>query len=395
MSVTHQLFGYPIMAVTMSEVVEYCDGAIRGRKPIQIGVLNAAKIVNATRDRQLRDAVLSCDIIVADGQSVVWASRLLGCPLPERVTGIDLMARLLELADQKALSVYLLGAQQDVIESVDRVVAERYPNARVAGYRNGFFADSDAHLVAEEIAQAQPDMLFLGITSPKKEIFLEKYHEMLGVPVSHGVGGSFDILAGVTKRAPLAWQRLGLEWAYRLVQEPGRMWRRYLTTNTAFILLVMRELLQRLTTERHAHPSVVFRDEHEQSDGRDDQGDRLADVVDPDGVLDEVIDEALDKVVNSVVARAEIVVSAKESSVVSQMVTVEGLRHEPMAGAPAIPPLVVIAPPGVTDPLASQASGVPTGEILVGTSPSTEAVPVGEMPFADAQPPVERPPLSV
>ena len=256
MSVVREVLGYPMLAATMSEVVDLCEGAIVGSRPIQIGVMNAAKVVNAARDAGLHEAILSCDVILADGQSVVWASRMLGQPLPERVAGIDLFIRLLELADEKHLSVFLLGATPEVVEQVADVVCARYPGARLVGHRDGYFDDEES--VAQEIAASHPDMLFLGMTSPKKEKFLERYQPVMNVPVTHGVGGSFDILAGVTKRAPERWQKMGMEWAYRLLQEPGRMWKRYLRTNVLFSAMIVRALVsQRLTLARAATSEVA------------------------------------------------------------------------------------------------------------------------------------------
>jgi N-acetylglucosaminyldiphosphoundecaprenol N-acetyl-beta-D-mannosaminyltransferase len=243
MSEVKEILGYPMLAARMDEVVQLCRTAIAEHRPVQIGVLNAAKVVNAGRDEGLHAAMLSCDVILADGQSVVWASRLLRRPLPERVAGIDLFLRLLELADAQQLSVYLLGATAEVVARVAEVMATTYPGARLVGYRDGYFTDEAA--VAADIAAARPDMLFLGMTSPKKEKFLERYQPLMKVPVTHGVGGSFDILAGVTKRAPERWQRAGMEWAYRLVQEPRRMWKRYLRTNVLFSIMVARALMTR------------------------------------------------------------------------------------------------------------------------------------------------------
>lgn len=244
-----ELFGYPIAAATMDEAVGLCKRAIEERRPLQIGVVNAAKIVNAEDDPALRTALDSCDVILADGQSVVWASRLLGRPLPERITGIDLFTNLLAYASQEGRSVFLLGATDEVQRLMREKIAKDYPNAHIVGSRNGYFSDLEASDIAEEIAQAQPDMLFLGMTSPKKEIFMDRFGERMGVPVVHGVGGSFDILAGITKRAPEGWQKAGMEWAYRVVQEPGRMWKRYLRTNFLFVFLLMREFAR--PTARH------------------------------------------------------------------------------------------------------------------------------------------------
>ncbi len=238
------LFGLGLDPVTLPEAVARCRSALANGTKMLVGVVNAAKVVNLRSDPLLRDSLLDCDLLVADGQSVVWASRVLRRPLPERVAGIDLFEALLDLADHEGRSVYLLGARAVVLDALVEVVHRRWPGVVVAGHRDGYFGEGESADVAAGIRAARPDMLFLGITSPKKEIFLSRHGESLGVPVLHGVGGSFDVLAGVTRRAPERWQRLGLEWAYRLLQEPRRLWRRYLRTNTAFVALVMRDLVR-------------------------------------------------------------------------------------------------------------------------------------------------------
>jgi N-acetylglucosaminyldiphosphoundecaprenol N-acetyl-beta-D-mannosaminyltransferase len=227
----------------MDDVLALCSAAVRSRRSMLIGVVNAAKIVKARRDELLRTSLLDCDVILADGQSVVWASRLLGRQLPERVTGIDLFERLLELTDRDHLRIYLLGARPEVLEIVQRRIRERFPAVVIAGSADGYFDMDEAAAVAADVRGSRADMLFLGMTTPKKEIFLARYGDELDVPVLHGVGGSFDVLAGVTKRAPLVWQRLGMEWLYRLLQEPRRLWRRYAVTNSVFIALTLKELL--------------------------------------------------------------------------------------------------------------------------------------------------------
>ncbi|MDB5527025.1 MAG: UDP-N-acetyl-D-mannosamine transferase [Devosia sp.] len=238
------LFGLSVDGIRMDEAVDRCRQAIQTRKPMLVGVINAAKIVNLRRDPALRDALLDCNMLLADGQSVVWASRLLGRPLPERVAGIDLFVKLLDLAHRQHRSIYLLGAKPEILAALERQVARRWPGLRLAGSHHGYFGETEAPEIAAAIRDARPDMLFLGMASPKKEIFLRRFQHMLNVPVLHGVGGSFDVLAGLTKRAPLAWQRLGLEWGYRLLQEPRRLWKRYLVTNCAFVALTVREAVR-------------------------------------------------------------------------------------------------------------------------------------------------------
>jgi N-acetylglucosaminyldiphosphoundecaprenol N-acetyl-beta-D-mannosaminyltransferase len=240
------ILGVPIDPLTMEQVLERVDETIASRSRLHIGVVNAAKLVNMRRDPALREDVLASDIILADGASVVWASRLLGQPLPERVTGIDLMTEMLRRGAARGHSVFCLGATPDVLErAVDKMRTE-FPGIRIAGQRDGYFKAEEQEAVAEAIAAARPDILFVAMTSPKKENFLRRWSPHMQVPVCHGVGGSFDILAGKVKRAPAAWQRLGLEWLYRVLQEPRRLWRRYLVTNSAFTALVLRKWLSRL-----------------------------------------------------------------------------------------------------------------------------------------------------
>lgn len=240
------LFGIHLDALRMDQVINRCKTALDTRKQLLIGVVNAAKVVQLQQDDLLRASLLECDLLLADGQAVVWASRLLGRPLPERVAGIDIFEQLLRLAHKEGRSVYLLGAKPDVLQKLQTGLRERFPGLKIAGSHHGYFNDSDGGRIAAEIHASGADMLFLGITSPKKEIFLGSFRAMLNVPVLHGVGGSFDVMAGLTKRAPQSWQRLGMEWAYRFLQEPGRMWRRYLKGNTQFILLTLREFFRAL-----------------------------------------------------------------------------------------------------------------------------------------------------
>jgi N-acetylglucosaminyldiphosphoundecaprenol N-acetyl-beta-D-mannosaminyltransferase len=246
------ILGIPIAALSLQAALDYIDDAIHCRRRLQIGVVNAAKIVNMARDKELRESVLSSDIVFADGMSVVWASRVLSNALPERVAGIDLMLGILERGHTRGYRVFCLGASADVLRTVVTRIERDYANVRVVGAHHGYFDRRDEPDVARQIADAAPDVLFVAMTSPKKEEFLARWSAQLGVPVCHGVGGSFDVLAGKVQRAPQVWQRLGLEWLYRVKQEPRRLWRRYLVTNTLFCVLVAREWLR--VVEGHERP---------------------------------------------------------------------------------------------------------------------------------------------
>lgn len=240
------LFGLPLDALTLGETVTLCMDAVEAGDQLEVGVVNAAKVVKLRRDPALRDAILGCDLIVADGQSVVWASRVLRRPLPERVAGIDLFQRLLYTAEIQGRSVYLLGARPEVLERTIARIRAQHPGLKIAGSHHGYYPDDEAPSVADDINASGADLLFLGMTSPKKEIFTAMYGARSGAKVVHGVGGSFDVLAGVVRRAPRAWQRMGCEWLYRALQEPRRLGRRYLTTNVAFAGLVAREWMRTL-----------------------------------------------------------------------------------------------------------------------------------------------------
>ncbi len=233
----------PVDALTMNQTLEAIDKAIQEKRSIHHVVINAAKVVNANRDKELKDSIVQCDIINADGMSIVWALKLLNKPIPERVAGIDLMENLVALAAQKHYKVYFLGAKEEVVKSVVEKYEAKYGTSIIAGYRNGYFGKEEEQEIASDIGRTGADILFVAMTSPKKEIFLNTYKQVIKVPFIMGVGGSFDVISGLVKRAPVWMQRNGLEWFYRVIQEPGRMWKRYLTTNTVFIYMVLKEKL--------------------------------------------------------------------------------------------------------------------------------------------------------
>jgi N-acetylglucosaminyldiphosphoundecaprenol N-acetyl-beta-D-mannosaminyltransferase len=239
------VLGCPIDRLTMAETVARCDALISARQPARQVSINAAKLVALRPDPHLRSFVSRSQIVSADGQAVVWASRILGDPLPERVAGIDLMYALLALAQRNAYGVYFLGSRPEVLEAAIAQLTQRFPGLRIKGYRDGYFAENQTETIIEEIRRTAPDILFVAMSSPRKEHFLDRGAERLGVPFAMGVGGSLDIVAGSVKRAPLWLQRAGLEWLFRFAQEPRRLVRRYTTTNMLFVFLVLREALQK------------------------------------------------------------------------------------------------------------------------------------------------------
>jgi N-acetylglucosaminyldiphosphoundecaprenol N-acetyl-beta-D-mannosaminyltransferase len=239
------ILGCRIDRLDMAGTVARCLEAVQTRTYAGHMSINVAKLVTLHTDPELKAIVDGCEIVNADGQGIVWASKLLGDPLPERVAGIDLMHELLAAAEREGHSVYILGARQEVLqEAVDRLRV-KHPALRFAGYRDGYFSPDEEPAVAETIQASGADLLFVAMSSPRKEYFLGSYGEMMGVPFVMGVGGAIDVVSGITRRAPRAWQKLGLEWLFRLLQEPKRMFGRYARTNGRFLLMLSRELLIR------------------------------------------------------------------------------------------------------------------------------------------------------
>jgi N-acetylglucosaminyldiphosphoundecaprenol N-acetyl-beta-D-mannosaminyltransferase len=245
------LLGSPLDIVDMDEAVARCEAAIGGDDYLQHMSINAAKLVSMREDEELREGVNACGLVTADGQSVVWAAALFGVKLPERVAGIDLMERLLAAAAERRYRVYFLGAKQEVLDTAIANLRRRHPELDVAGAQHGYFDDAEIDEVATAIRESRADILFVAMTSPRKEHFLGRLGPSLGVPFAMGVGGSVDVIAGLTKRAPRLLQRLGLEWAYRMAQEPRRLGKRYLVKNAAFVGMVLRE---RFFTRRASEP---------------------------------------------------------------------------------------------------------------------------------------------
>jgi N-acetylglucosaminyldiphosphoundecaprenol N-acetyl-beta-D-mannosaminyltransferase len=236
------LLGCEIDASGMDDTVLRCEEIIDSDGRAHHMSVNAAKIVALHRDEKLRAIIQGCELVNADGQSVVWASRLLGSPLPERVAGIDLMFRLLELAEHKGYRIYFLGARPDVLERALKRLRSLHPRLQVAGYHDGYFGDDQEKEICAEIRTSKPQILFVAMSSPRKEFWTGRHRAHLDVPLVVGVGGSLDVVAGVTRRAPPWMQRAGVEWLFRLLQEPRRLVRRYATTNVRFLVLVAREL---------------------------------------------------------------------------------------------------------------------------------------------------------
>lgn len=236
----------PVDCLDMNQTIEKIENTIKQKKKCQHVVVNVSKFMEMRKDPQLKKIIEDCQIINADGMPLVWASKLLGDPLPERVTGIDLFYNLIKLSSEKGYRPFFFGAREWVVKDVVETFKAKYPDLQVAGFRNGYYNKDEEGNIAEMIKDSKADMLFVGFSSPMKEKFLNKWMPVMNVPFCMGVGGSFDIVAGKTQRAPEWMQKTGLEWLYRIIQEPRRMWKRYAKTNPGFVWIVFMEYLKKL-----------------------------------------------------------------------------------------------------------------------------------------------------
>jgi len=235
--------------LAMQDTLEVVEKTIASNEQIHHVVVNAGKIVAMQSDAQLRESVNESDLINADGQAVVWASKILKKPLKERVAGIDLMINLVKLAYEKNYKIFFFGAKEEVVKEVVNTYTIQYSSQIIAGYRNGYFKKEEEQDIAKQISDSGANILFVAISSPTKENFLYENKRLLkGVNFIMGVGGSFDVVSGKVKRAPIWMQNSGLEWFYRFAQEPKRMWKRYLLRNLSFIILVIKEYFSKTHT---------------------------------------------------------------------------------------------------------------------------------------------------
>lgn len=230
-----------IDVLDMKETVELVDEYIKTNTPLHLMGVNADKINELNSNPLMKEIVNKCGIINADGASVVLASKLLKKKLPERVAGVDLMIELVKLCCEKNYSIYLLGAKQSVVEQTRDVLMDKYSNLNIKGIHNGYFKEEQWDNISKELKKLKPDIVFVGITSPTKEYLIEYLQNDGNKSVFMGVGGSFDVISGNIPRAPKWMQKCNLEWLFRVIQEPRRLFKRYFVGNLKFIKLVIKE----------------------------------------------------------------------------------------------------------------------------------------------------------
>lgn len=236
-----QILNTTIDVLSVKETIELVEKYVQTKTPLHLMGVNADKINEVNQNDLMKKIVNSCGIINADGASVVLASKYLKKKLPERVAGVDLMMDLVELSEKKNYSIYLLGAKQEVVEKTKEVLLDKYPKLNILGIQNGYFKDDEWQNISENLKTLKPDFVFVGITSPKKEYLIEFLQNDGNNSVFMGVGGSFDVISGNIPRAPKWMQKMNLEWLFRVMQEPRRLFKRYFVGNIKFIKAIIHE----------------------------------------------------------------------------------------------------------------------------------------------------------
>ncbi|WP_058867108.1 WecB/TagA/CpsF family glycosyltransferase [Chloracidobacterium thermophilum] len=243
--------GVPVANLTLDETLAQVAAWLQEPDFRRMAVVNAAILLDVERDAGFQTALATADLVTADGMSVVWAARwlpFLGGRLVARVAAPEVMEGILAWCAHHGQRIYLLGATGEVVTAVCERLQQRFPTLPIAGAQDGYFPEAASATVAAAIRSARADVLFVAMGSPRQELWLARYGPQTGVRFALGVGGYFDILAGKRKRAPRWMQSWGLEWSFRLVQEPRRLWRRYLIGNLAFLGFLRRE--QRRAADR-------------------------------------------------------------------------------------------------------------------------------------------------
>lgn len=238
-----QILDVPFDALTMGEAVEKVKGFLQDGKQHYICTPNPEIVMEAQDDRELMKILREADLVVPDGIGVVWASRYSEIRLTERVAGYDLVQNLFKAIDGTNEGVYFFGGAPGVASAAARQMKKKYPNLQIVGGHNGYFDDLEEHKIISDIQHAAPSVLLVGLGAPKQEKWMVEHLKETGAKIAIGIGGSFDVMAGNVKRAPKVFQKLGLEWFYRLITQPTR-WKRMMRL-PKFIITVLRKQKQR------------------------------------------------------------------------------------------------------------------------------------------------------
>ena len=246
--------GIEIDQYNFDEVLEQIvNHAVAGRSPEYVVTPNAMHILSLQTDALFREIYRQAFLVVPDGVSLLWSAKFLNTPLNGRVNGTDLFEQLCAMAAKKGLKVFLLGGRAGAADTAKEILEARHPNLNIVGTHcppYGFEAQSaELALINAKIKAANPDLLFVGLGAPKQEKWIAANYQELAVPISVGIGVSFELVANMVSRAPVWMQKTGLEWLFRLIVEPSRLWKRYVIGNPLFILLVLKQRLGLLTNK--------------------------------------------------------------------------------------------------------------------------------------------------
>jgi len=237
------ILGVNVNVINEAQALQTIEEFILSGKPHIVVTADASAVVIAQGDEELMEIINSADLVTPDGAGILWASKHLGTPLPERVSGVDMVQKLCERGAETGHKPFLLGAAPGIAEEAAYALQQKYPGLQVAGTHHGFFAPEESDALVRKIRECKPDMLFVAMGQPRQEKWIRENMEAIGVPVSMGVGGTFDVLSGRVKRAPVWMQRSGLEWIYRLARNPRKIGK--CSTLPVFVMKVLATCRQR------------------------------------------------------------------------------------------------------------------------------------------------------
>lgn len=243
-----RILGFGIDNMTMEETLTKIEDFVSGRGCNKLTFPNPHILLEARKNLELDRFIATAGLVLPDGVGVLLASKLLGQPIKERVTGSDFINNLSELAARKGWRIYFLGAEEGVAKRAAEILRGRHPGLQIVGIRHGYFSEDEEGMIVEDIIAKGPDILIVCLGAGKQEMFIERNLRRMNIPLSFGNGAAFDFVAGKVRRAPKWMQLIGLEWFFRLLQEPKRLWKRYLIGNAVFLWLVLKESVKRRNT---------------------------------------------------------------------------------------------------------------------------------------------------
>ena len=241
------ILGVQVSSLTNEELLNTIINSITNKQFSQIAITPTNSIVAAYKEKEISEIYNRAEIVLCDGMPVKWASHFLGTPIKERITGLDVLPNLVKLSSEKNFSLFLLGASPGVGHQLAKVITEQYPNVTIAGiYVPPFmkvFSEEENQKMVHAVNASNADIVLVSLTAPKQDIWIAQNRSTLNPAVYIGIGGAFEVMAGLARRSPIWMQNAGLEWLYRFIQEPKRLFRRYFIEAPVFIPLVIKQKL--------------------------------------------------------------------------------------------------------------------------------------------------------